>query len=56
MKCLFRGRVCPFAARFSIDEEDEVEVDCITVSFLNVSVDPFPCRWSLSIFAQLTTL
>ncbi|RCN31736.1 hypothetical protein ANCCAN_22480 [Ancylostoma caninum] len=30
-----RGRVCPFAARFSIDEEDEVEVDSITVSFLN---------------------
>ncbi|EYC17731.1 hypothetical protein Y032_0029g1837 [Ancylostoma ceylanicum] len=30
-----RGRVCPFAARFSIDEEDEVEIDSITVSFLN---------------------
>ncbi|VDO55279.1 unnamed protein product [Haemonchus placei] len=29
-----RGRVCPFAARFSIDEEDEVEVDNITVAFL----------------------
>ncbi|VDM67042.1 unnamed protein product [Strongylus vulgaris] len=31
------GRVCPSVVRFSIDEEDEVEINSITLPFLHVS-------------------
>ncbi|VDO27737.1 unnamed protein product [Heligmosomoides polygyrus] len=43
-----RGRVSPFTARYSIDEEDEVEVHDITVGFLFVSRSPL----SAPIFAE----